>query len=284
VNLWLTAESETNTERLHFVADVDGGFSLDTGLLRGRLRAGGQSLGLTRVQHVPTGLRIDRSQGWLSHYCVFTPGIRYGAGAWDWPSTAALRPDGSVTVNWPVAEARPFGLQAHYKWVSGRAIEVQTTVHAARDVQGFETFLASYLDVGFTNAFVRVLAQENASPTWIRLEPRLGDWLMFPRDADARRLSEDGRWTLEPHPVAWVLPAGFATPQPAAARQARAAGLSVELAATDDGCFAVASPHELEGHYSTYFSLFGRDFRAGESARATVRLSLVRGCDPMGHP
>jgi len=43
-----------------------------------------------------------------------------------------------------------------------------------------------------------------------------------------------------------------------------------------DGCFAVASPHELEGHYSTYFSLFGRDLRAGESATATVRMGLVK--------
>jgi hypothetical protein len=33
------------------------------------------------VVHVPTGARLDRSNGLLSHYRVFTRGVRHGGGA-----------------------------------------------------------------------------------------------------------------------------------------------------------------------------------------------------------
>jgi sugar phosphate isomerase/epimerase len=281
LNLWLATESETGAARLRFVPEGDGGFSFDTGLLRGRLRADGRSRGLSRVEHVPTGSRLDGSYGWLSHYRVFTRGVRYGNGAWDWPSTATLQPNGSVIVNWPAAGGRPFELRAQYQWSSAGTLEVRTTVQATQGLQGFETFLASYFNAAFTNAHARVREANNTSPTWMRLDPQLGLWLMFPRDEAARQLLQDGRWTLEPHPVDWVLPAEFAPPQATLVRHAPATGVTVALTASDDGCFAAASPHELEGHYSCYFSLFGQDLRAGESASATVRLSLARGWDPL---
>lgn len=268
--------AEAGEGSLHFHAESDGGFGFNTGVLRGRLRADGRALGLTRVEHLPTGKRLDGSYGLLSHYRVFTRGVRYGPGAWDWPSVATLQPDGSVTVDWPMSEGRPFRLRARYQWLSAVSIEVKTTVEAARDLKGFESFVASYFNAAFTNAHVQVQGPKDGQSSWLRLESRLGDWLMFPRDAAARRLVEDGRWTLEPHPVAWVVPAEYAPSQAMAVRQARTIDLTVVLTSAMDGCFAVASPHELEGHYSTYFSLFGRDLRAGESATATVRMGLVK--------
>lgn len=42
-----------------------------------------------------------------------------------------------------------------------------------------------------------------------------------------------------------------------------------------EDCFAVSTPHQAEGHYSMYFSLFGRTLKAGEPARARVRIMLM---------
>ena len=46
------------------------------------------------------------------------------------------------------------------------------------------------------------------------------------------------------------------------------------MASTDDA-FAMAMPFETEGHYSVYYSLFGRDLKAGEKAKARVRLEVL---------
>ena len=45
-------------------------------------------------------------------------------------------------------------------------------------------------------------------------------------------------------------------------------------------CFAVAVPHDGEGHRSVYFSLFGRDLRNGESLAAQSRLVIARDVTP----
>jgi hypothetical protein len=82
------ATGQEKSPKLAFVANDKGEYTFDTGVLRGTLRQGGKSLGLAPVIHIPTGARLDRSMGILSFYRVFTTGKRYGAGAWDWPSTA----------------------------------------------------------------------------------------------------------------------------------------------------------------------------------------------------
>jgi hypothetical protein len=40
-------------------------------------------------------------------------------------------------------------------------------------------------------------------------------------------------------------------------------------------CFAISTPHQAEGHYSLYLSLFGRTLKAGETARARARLVIA---------
>jgi hypothetical protein len=45
-------------------------------------------------------------------------------------------------------------------------------------------------------------------------------------------------------------------------------------------CFAVLTPFEAEPHRSLYLSLFGKDLKTGESARARAR--LVIGTDLAG--
>ena len=102
---------------------ADGSFSFNTGVLQGTLRAAGKSLGLSSVVHLPTGRRLDRSNGLFSHYRVFSKGIRYGGGAWDWPSTARLLDDGGVEVNWPEATNRLFTMKAVYRWSGPAELE-----------------------------------------------------------------------------------------------------------------------------------------------------------------
>jgi hypothetical protein len=39
-------------------------------------------------------------------------------------------------------------------------------------------------------------------------------------------------------------------------------------------CFAILTPFEAEPHRSMYLSLFGKDLKAGETARARARLVI----------
>ncbi|HOB98937.1 MAG TPA: hypothetical protein PKM43_09360 [Verrucomicrobiota bacterium] len=258
-----------------FKPAADGGFEFDTGVLRGRLRAGGKSLGLSSVVHVPTATRLDSSNGLFSHYRVFTRGKRHGGGAWDWPSTATLRPDGAVEVLFPATPERPIELKALYRWAGPATLDLETTVRAVSDLEAFESFLASYFSAPFTNSIV--YARDSTSTPnrsgFFAADKPAGDWQIFPRDDAAAGVIRDGRWQLEPHPVAWVIRPPLA--RPLAVRRAPGAGLAAILMAAPTDCFAIATPHESDGHYSTYLSLFGRDLKAGETARARARLVIL---------
>jgi len=41
--------------------------------------------------------------------------------------------------------------------------------------------------------------------------------------------------------------------------------------------YAVATPHQKEGHFSMYLAQFGRTIKAGETARARARLVIGSG-------
>ena len=258
---------------LRFQAAPDGGFSFNTGFLRGRLRLGGKSLGLQEVTYVASRQRLDRSNGLLSHYRVFANGQRFGGGAWDWTSTARLRDDGAVEVTWP-AEGRPFTVGAVYRWIDPATVELETTVQATAELRGFESFVASYFQERFTNAWVAVPPAAGATgPAFARAERTEGEWQAFPRDPTAAALIRDGRWKIEPNPVEWTVRTPFAFPL--ARRRAPVSGLSAVLMAPAEECFAVSLPHETEAHNSVYFSLVGRDVKAGETVRGRIRLSLA---------
>lgn len=260
--------------RLRFEPDGLGGFVFNTGVLRGRLHAGGTSVGLTEVFHVPSHARLDQSQGLLSHYRVFANGQRFGVGAWDWPSVAAARDDGAVEVRWLDDPQRPFGLEALYRLPRPGIVSVETRVRARAELRGFEVFLASYFDPAFSNAFVH--AKGRVRDGFLNATLDRGPWQMYPRDAAARALAEDGRWRLEPHPVDWTFPAELAGPPFRVYRRALSRGILAMFNAEPEECFAVAMPHQTEPHFSTYLSLFGRTLAPGQEARATVRL-LVTG-------
>lgn len=126
----MNAQPMAKPNPLAFIAAGPNGFTFDTGVLRGRLRADGKAKGLSAVEHIASGTKLDRSMGLFGHYRVFTTNQRYGGGAWDWPGTAKLEADGRVTAHWPATEERPFDLVATYRWAAPNALDVVTTVQA----------------------------------------------------------------------------------------------------------------------------------------------------------
>jgi len=258
-----------------FTPDGKGGYTFDTGVLRGTLSAEGKSRGLSSVVHVPTGARLDRGAGICSFYRVFTTNRRYGKSAWDWPGTSELQPDGAVRITWPAAEGRPFQLTAVYRWANETALDVTITVKAREKLSEFEVFLASYFDEAFASPHVFVKANPDAEGRggYMLAKKSHGDWLMFPRDRGLVPLIRDGRWDKEPHPVDWTIMPELQ--MPIAYRRGVSAVPMVILMAPRADCFAMSTPYEGESHYSLYASLFGRDVKAGESATARTRFVVM---------
>lgn len=251
-------------------------YRFDTGVLRGTLRSDGRSIGLTSVTHVPSGTGLDDAEyGILSHYRVFTSNERYGHAAWDWPSKSKLLPDGSVQVFWPSGDDHPFELTVTYRWHSPKELDCETTIRALRDLSEFEMFVASYFQKQFFGS--SVYAKHNA-PTefkcgFMSTEQRFGDWQMFPRDKSAVSLIEDGRWLHGKAPVQWSIRQDLASPL-AIRRDPKSRVCAVFMAPPED-CFAISSPHQGDGHYSMYLSLFGQTVKAGETATARCRFAVV---------
>jgi hypothetical protein len=250
-------------------------WKFDTGMLRGNLGANQKSFGLA-VTQVSTGQPLSRSMGWFGLYRVFSEGKRYGEGAWDWPSATSLVSNDTLRVDCraDAPGGRPFALAAEYRWAAPMVLDLEITVTPSQDLRGFEVLLASYFDASFSNAAVCV-ATSATSSFLRRAERSLGEWQMYPRDAQAEALCQDGRWKLLPNPVTWAIPDRLG--MPACIRWQSGAGLTALLMAPAEDCFAVSMPHETESHYSAYLSLFGRTLKAGETARAHAKLVLLKG-------
>jgi hypothetical protein len=179
-----------------------------------------------------------------------------------------------VEVRWPAAEGRPFAMSAAYRWTAPTVLDLETAVETRADLKGFESFLASYFDEKWKGCAVRVKGRPGSAegPRFLAADPSLGVWLMAPRDDAAIELIRDGRWKLEPNPVDWkILPALEGR---IGLRKEKDSGVTAVLLAPPEDCFAFATPHQEEPHYSLYLSLFGRDLKAGETARARSRLRV----------
>ncbi len=119
--------------KLAFNADENGQYTFDTGVLKGVLQPGGKAQGLASVVHIPSGTRLDQGAGIFSFYRVLTKDKRYGAMAWDWPSTSKVLPDGAVNVYRGATADRPFDLTAIYRWTGPATLDLEVTVKAVED-------------------------------------------------------------------------------------------------------------------------------------------------------
>lgn len=269
------AQPASKPNPLAFVADGTNGFTFDTGVLRGKLRANGRANGFSVVTHIPSGATLDGSMGLFGHYRVFTVDKRYGTGAWDWPGDAKLRTDGAVEALWPATEERPFELRAVYRLAASNALDVETILRARTNLVKFESFLASYFAGSFTNSLVYVADPPDklGVPGFMAAGREAGVWLMFPRDDAAETIIRDGRWTRPPSPVDWVKMPRLA--KPLGMRRDPATGLTAVLMSPPKDCFAISTPFQTETHYSMYLSLFGRDLKSGKTDRARARLLIT---------
>jgi hypothetical protein len=274
--LAVSAEQEDQKpSSLAFVPGGPGEFSFDTGVLRGKLRSGGNSRGLSSVVHIPSGASLDRGDkgyGLFSHYRVFGSGRRYGTGAWDWPGEARRLENGAVETRWPAAEDRPFEMTATYRWTAPDTLDLETAVRPQKALTGFEVFLASYFMEDFNRSLACVgdCPRGSGRPGFLAAEKAGGDWQAFPRDPDAAAVYGDGRWKLPPHPVQWTIMPPLH--KPLAVRRSGKSGLTAALMGDEHECFAVAMPYQTEGHFSVYLSLFGGDLKEGETRSARARM------------
>jgi hypothetical protein len=247
-----------------FVAS-DREFAFNTGALRGTLRGGGRSKGLIPVLDATSGEPLARSYGWFSPYRLLDDTRRYGDAAWSWASEARLLPDGAVEVRWTADAVHPFDQTATYRWSARSVLDFSIQVTARRALRRFEVFLASYFE-GFPTTVVYA-----GQPAAFASLPRAaGEWQLFPRDDAAVRVLQDGRWQHPPNPIEWALRPRLAAPL--AVRRDAARDRAAVLMTLPEECFAVAAPYDEEVHRSVYFSLFGRDLRAGESVGTRARL------------
>jgi formylglycine-generating enzyme required for sulfatase activity len=261
--------------RLRFSSSGKGEYEFDTGIVRGKLRQRGKSLGLSSVEHIPSGVRLDGAFGILSYYRVFTTNKRYGTAAWEWPNESKLQADGSVKVRWPACKERPFELTGVYRWSGSKTLDVETIVKAEEDLSDFEVFLASYFQEDFPQPYVYVREEPEGEGKggFLLCEKSLGDWQMFARGEEFPEIIDDGRWRKEPNPVDWAVMPSMAKPL-CFRRGANEKATAVLMAPMDD-CFAIASPYEGESHYSLYLSLFGCDVKSGETATARSRFVIT---------
>ncbi len=244
-----------------------GEYRFDTGMLRGTLRAGGKSYGLSEVFHVPSGKILSRAPGWAGLYRVFAANKRFMPDTWYSPSEAELREDGSVEAHWPASDDRPFATWASYRLPAPAMLDFEIRVRLQSDVAAFESFFASYFAEPFTVSKVCV---NRKKPEFLAAEQSNGAWQMFPRDRASVRIIQDGRWKHPPNPVDWRIMPEFA--MPLAFRRDPASGLTAVVMARSSDCIAVSTPFQTDAHRSLYLSLFGRDMKAGQTARAAIRI------------
>jgi hypothetical protein len=260
-----------------FTSAAKGRYVFDTGVLRGEILKDRLTLGLSSMVYIPSGTRLNGKYAIFSYYRVFTTDKRYGEGAWEWPSTLKLLPDGAVRITWPAKPEHPFEMSATYRLSGDAALDVETVVKAQKDLPGFEVFLASYFDAAFPTS--RVYVQKNpkmqGKPGFLTAEKAFGHWQMFPRSDDVLPIIHDGRWAKKPNPVDWAIMPRMSAP--IGVRQNSAGDLAVVLMAPPEDCFAISTPYEGDRHYSLYLSLFGRDVQAGQTAKAHCRMVVVAG-------
>jgi hypothetical protein len=264
-------------------ASEPGLYRFDTGVLRGKVRAGGKSQGMIELVHTPSATAVPQGgdlPGLLSFYRVFSTGTRYGDAARDWPTANRILDDGALELRWRPASEHPLEITAVYRWTQADTLDLETTVRPEQAMPQFELFLSSYFRPGFhALVYVKPSLFSPGEPAFLPADvnPLVdGSYLMFPRDREAVLRIFDRRWEAPPNPVQWSITRWLGAPL--AMRRDEASGVAALLMAPMEDCFAIATPYNktppdgVAGHFSLYCSLFGQNLAAGEVARAHTRL------------
>ena len=257
-----------------------GCYEFDTGVGKGTLR----NQVLSSLIHLASGMEVVNSNGLgvFGYYRVFSSGTRYGERVYNRPAVSKLLRDGAVEVHWPAAEEHPLEITGIYRWSAPDTLDLETIVTLRRDMPRFEVFLASYVAKDFRGwVYVKPNDHGAGTPGFLSADvnPLVeGSYLMFPLHREAAPMIFDGRWEHPPSPVQWSVTRRLAAPM--ALRRHRPSGVTIVQMATPEDCFAVAMSYNKEprddvsNHFSMYLSLFGRDLKAGETARAHSRFVI----------
>lgn len=253
-----------------------GEYNVDTGYLKGTFRPEGKSLGFIPLSSISPELPISgepggQFPGLLSFYRVFTTNQRYGESMRSVPSTTELINAKTLKSVWNADEAHPFVLSAIYQWKDPQTLDLHISVEAKQTLPNFEIFLSSYLTNKFPEAHVYTQTEEGDK--FLSTPPEIGVWHAFPRDEQAISIIRDGRWTIPPDPVDWVIRPFYK--EPIIYRMNNETNLSVVHMALKEDCFAIFTPDTGETHYSMYFSLFGKTLETGQIASTTVRMIIA---------
>jgi hypothetical protein len=271
---------------LAFQSEAAGVYVFHTGTLSGRLRLDGKNQGIDELIYVPSGQEVtygERKLSLMSHYRLFTTGVRYGDAARDWPTECKLLPDGAVEAAFKPEDDYPFAMSAVFRLAAADAIDVETIVTAREDLPRFEVFLSNYFGEGYdVSVHVIQSLRSPGTPYFLRADHNplvAGNYLLFPRDRQSVLTVFDGRWQQPPSPVEWCINRYLASP--IGVRRHRETGLTAVVMATPEDCFAVATPYNQDppdgvaNHRSLYLSLFGGDVAKGDTVRAASRLQIL---------
>ena len=240
----------------------------------------GEYQGMRSLVHRPSGLEIaagEKLPGLVAPYRVFGNGRRYSDVRDRQPRVERVAE--GVKMTHAADSDNPFDLAATYSW-QGPSLEIGYAVTAHTEMCGFEIGIASYLAGGF-RAFVSRQSNHWGEPgakiVPVDVNPMTDVYALFPRSEAELRTIFDGRWDLPPYPVRYAVPAYFAVPL--AYRRHAASGVTALGMADPKECYAIClpvnnppeHPDPANGYQAIYFYFFGRDLRAGETARWRLR-------------
>ncbi|MDA3927271.1 MAG: hypothetical protein PF904_21580 [Kiritimatiellae bacterium] len=251
---------------LRFV-ESGAGYTFNTGSLKGTLRKDGKSFGAGPVIDLKSGINVAAPLGLLTPYRLLDAESRYLPDARGWKSSAKLQDDGAVKVKWQADKNHPFDLQIIYRWASLEVLDAIVTVRAKKFLPRFEVFMTCYFN-GFN------LCHGSGKDGLVGADHKYGDWLCFPRDDDARKIIDDGRWKHPPNAVEFMPVENYM--HALGMRTSLDSGLMGLMMSSPKDCFAVLMPHHEDKHYSLYCSLFGYDIEADQSATAKCRVIIDR--------
>jgi hypothetical protein len=270
-------------QELKFRTEGEGAFVFDTGAVRGKLVAGPQSHGIISLVDVKTGKELTAGHaeyGVFSFYRLLYTDGRWGHSGWEMPKQGKLTDDGALQISWPSKEEHPVELTAIYRWTKADTLDLEISAKPGKDAPKFEVFLASYFNADSqADVYVKPGLHVRGKPAFAATEVSpvtLGTYLAFPRDRVAAQMFLDGRWDKEPNPVQWSITRYMAGP--VAVQRDQKARISTVLMARPEDCFGIDMPYNMTppdgvaAHHSTYFSLFGKDVKAGETVKARLRL------------
>jgi len=283
--LTLGLAASLHAQDLKFQTAGEGAYTFDTGALRGKLLAGPKSQGITSLIDVKTGKELTHGHaefGVFSIYRLLYTDGRWGHAGWEMPKEGKLSNDGALQIAWPAQDEHPVELTATYRWTAANTLDLEVAAKPKKDAPKFELFLASYFNEHTrAEVYLKPGFHAGGEPALIAADVcplTLGTYLAFPRDRAAAQMFCDQRWDKEPNPVHWSITRYMAGPL--AVQRDQKDKTALVLMARPEDCFSIDMPYNMTppdgvaAHHSTYFSLFGKNVKAGEMVKARLRLMV----------